>query len=118
MFLQCQVTLTIYKADTSLRRTARAGPEGVRFRESSTVFEIDATSSHTKLYIQQIKCQNYVLHYLQYFIKYLKCKLFLERFHGGHIDTFSNKRKRLTYFPAKEIHFIVWEHQYGRRDVM
>ena len=30
---RCHITLSLYKTDTSLRRTVEAGPEGVRLRE-------------------------------------------------------------------------------------
>ena len=30
---QCHITSSLYKTDTSLRRTVEAGPEGVRLRE-------------------------------------------------------------------------------------
>ena len=33
-FYSVQLHLILYKADTSLRRTARAGPEGARFRDT------------------------------------------------------------------------------------
>ena len=30
---RCHITSSLYKTDTSLRRTVEAGPEGVRLRE-------------------------------------------------------------------------------------